>query len=418
MTILFDLLFLIYAIFYLPILILRGKWHGGFKERAGFFSPELKKALAAGKNIWIHAVSVGEVVAIDGILRGLQTAHPEKRVVLSVTTKTGYALAQVKYPQGIILLRSPLDFSLTVHAFVKAIRPMIYIAAETELWPNLFRELDRHAVPIMVINGRISDVAYPRYRFVRGILESMLKRVKIFCMQSTLDAERIIVLGAPQERVCMVGNIKFDQVSQTTVVISKDGNFFDQDLILLGGSTHSGEEDILLGIFQQLRGAYPYLRLILAPRHPERSAAIAEMVRKRGLVPVLFSERRSLCTQDQVLIIDTIGQLLKFYAMATVVFVGKSLTVRGGHNIIEPALFEKPILIGPHMQNFRDIARIFIEKGAVMQVEDGQALKKAVQELLDKPRLREDLGRKAGDVVRKNCGATERTLELVQGILK
>ncbi len=417
-AIILDLLFLIYAIVYLPVLLLCGKWHGGFVERAGFFSRALRGQLKRGRNIWIHAVSVGEVMAVDGLLRRLQAEYPDKTIVLSVTTKTGYALARSKYSSGIILLHAPLDFTLTVRGFIRMIQPVAYIVAETELWPNLFRELEKKGVPIVVVNGRISDKAYPRYRLAKWFLGSVLGRVRFFCMQSPADAERIIALGALQERVRMVGNIKFDQVPQTTAVISRDENFFGQDMVLLGGSTHPGEEDILLDIFQQLCGAYSSLRLILAPRHPERSAAIAEMVRKRGLEPVLLTEKRSVRRQEQVLIVDTIGQLLRFYAMATVVFVGKSLTVRGGHNIIEPALFEKPILIGPHMQNFRDVARIFIGKGAVMQVEDGRALKKAVQELLDKPHLREELGRKAGDVVRQNCGATEKTLEIIKWALR
>ena len=418
MSIFFDILFLIYAIFYLPILILRGKWHGGFKERAGFFSPELNKALAAGKNIWIHAVSVGEVIAIDGILRRFQAVYPDKRIVLSVTTKAGYALAKMKYPQGIVLLRSPLDFSLTVRAFVKAIRPIIYIAAETELWPNLFRELDHRNVPIMVINGRISDESYPGYRFAQGILLGTLRRVKIFCMQSVLDAERIIALGAPKERVCTVGNIKFDNVPHATASVVRGMGFSDKDMILVGGSTHPGEEDILLDIFQEIRGQYPLLRLVLAPRHPDRSVAVAAAVREKGLIPIFFSKGKVALKEDEVLIIDTIGHLLGFYGLATIVFVGKSLTVKGGHNIIEPALFGKPVVIGPQMQNFRDIARAFITEGAVLQVADAQALKKAIVDLLAKPELRDDLGKKAIAVIRKNAGATERTLEIVGEILR
>ncbi|MBF0122315.1 MAG: 3-deoxy-D-manno-octulosonic acid transferase [Candidatus Omnitrophica bacterium] len=418
MAIFFDILYLFYAILYFPFLILRGKWHGGFKERVGFFSSRLKKDFAERQNIWIHAVSVGEVVAIEGVLRRLQAVYPDKRIVLSVTTKAGYALAQTKYPHGIILLRSPLDFSFTARVFVKTIRPMIYIAAETELWPNLFRQLESDRVSIMVINGRISDESYPRYRLAKMILQGTLRRVRIFCMQSDLDAQRIIALGVLKERVRTVGNIKFDNAPHFPAPVMKDLGFSDKELIFVGGSTHPGEEDILLDIFLSLRGQCPALRLVLAPRHPERSLSIADAVREKLLIPVLFSKRKDALKKDEVLILDTIGHLLGFYSIATIVFVGKSLTVKGGHNIIEPALFCKPILIGPHMQNFRDVTRAFITDGAVRQVEDAKALHEAVAELLEKPALREDLGRKASVVVGKNCGATERTLDCVGEILR
>ncbi len=417
MWLLFDLIFLIYALLYLPVLFFSGKWHAGFRERLGFLPSETLSRLTAKENIWIHAVSVGEVIAIDGLIQKFRAAYPRRQIVLSVTTMTGHSLARRKYSKDVLIIWSPLDLSWIVRRFVKAIRPDIYIAAETELWPNLFRCLVIENIPAVVINGRISDEAYPRYRLVGWLLRGTLKGIRLFCMQSPQDAERIVALGAQKSSVKMVGNVKFDNVPGSKMTDPREFGFDPARAVLVGGSTHPGEEEILLDIFQSLRPKYPMLRLALAPRHPERAASIAKAVEKCGLKPIFFSSNKSLFSADCVLIVDTIGHLLNLYSVATVVFVGKSLLVKGGHNIIEPAVFGKPIVIGPHMQNFRDIAQAFKSEKAVIQVEDVLALKRAIIELLENANLRQDLGTKALGVIRKHQGATQRTMEQIQAIL-
>ena len=414
MFILRDVLYSIGFIVYLPILFLSGKWHGGFKDRFGFLPPESIRSLALGKNIWIHAVSVGEVVAIDGLIRSLQADYPDHQVILSVTTKTGHALAVRKYTDHVQVLWAPFDFSRVVDRFVNIIQPELYIAAETELWPNLFQRLSEDKVPVIVVNGRISDEAFPRYRLLKGFMRGTVRRVSLFCMQSDVDVDRIIALGADRASVQMVGNVKFDNVPQ---VVSTDQLKLGLDsghLVLVGGSTHPGEEACLVDTFLSLRSWYPALRLVLAPRHPERAAEIAKLVTKHSLRPLLFSTNRSALGQEDVLIVDTIGHLLGFYAAATVVFVGKSLTVKGGHNIIEPAVFGKPIVIGPHMQNFRDITEVFRTEKAVIQVEDALGLTRAFSGLLADEAKRQDLGQRAQEVIRKNRGATRRTMDLIR----
>ena len=417
MRFLYDFAYAIYIVLYLPSLILLGKWHSGFRERLGLLPPGIAEALSGARNIWVHAVSVGEAAAVEGIIMGLRREHPGYRIVLTVTTLTGYSFARQKYAEVALVLWSPLDLSLVVDTFVKAIRPVIYIVAETELWPNLFQRLSRDRVPIVIVNGRVSDKSFPRYRLARNLLSNTVRAVKIFGMQSRLDADRVIEMKADPNAVHVTGNVKFDNVPEGAAAMPEEYGLDAGHRVILGGSTHPGEEDILLHIFQLLRGTDRALRLVLAPRHPERAPSIAEAVRKAGFIPVLLSTNNGVIRQEEVLIVDTIGHLLAIYSLARVVFVGKSLTVKGGHNIIEPALFGKPIVIGPHMQNFRDIAQAFLAENAVIQVDDGVALQAAIGRLLAEPDTSRDLGDRAKMVVHHHRGATARVLDLINGVM-
>lgn len=417
MIVLYDLAFALGIIFYLPILVLRGKWHSGIRESLGFISQEMMETLATTRNIWVHAVSVGEVAAVEGIITGLRRDYPGHRIVLTVTTKTGHSFARHKYRDSALVLWSPLDLSIAAGKFVRAIRPVIYIVAETELWPNLFVRLSQDRVPIVIVNGRISDRAFPRYRFAKKLLRNTLRRVKIFGMQSRLDAERIIEINADANRVHVTGNLKFDNVPECVAAAPSDYGLDDGHRVLLAASTHPGEEDILLDIFQSLKRTDPALRLVLVPRDPERASSIAEAVRKTGFVPVLLSGNHAVIRQEEVLIVDSIGHLAALYSLARVAFVGKSLTVKGGHNIIEPAVFGKPIVIGPHMQNFHDITQAFLTGNGVIQVKDAAALKAAIQKLLEEPDTSRGLGDRARMVVNRHRGATARALDLIRGVM-
>lgn len=414
MHLLFDLIFLVYMICYLPVLFLRGKWHDGMMTRLGFIPAGVRKQLTGRRNIWLHAVSVGEVAAIDGLIRQLRTKLPDRQIVLSVTTQTGYSLAQRNYQGLAVVIWSPLDLSPVVRDFVSAIRPEIYIAAETELWPNLFTRLAEEKVKILIVNGRISDEAFPRYRLVSLLLRTVLSKVSAFCVQSELDAKKMIRLGAPAERVQNVGNIKFDIIPAVPATSVQDLGLEQGRMVWVAGSTHAGEEDIVVDIYKSLRAGFPELRLVIAPRHPERAPGIVQSIRNNGLEPVLFSSsRRTTIGPEQVMVVDTIGQLLRFYSAAAVVFVGKSLTVKGGHNIIEPAVLGKPILIGPYMHNFMEITRVFLNGQAVIQVRDAAGLKQEVSRLLSSTEERVKLGERARAVVQQNQGAMERTIAII-----
>lgn len=407
--VIFDFLFFIYALIYLPYLLFTGRWYKGFFCRLGFFPPGLKNRLSKSSTIWIHAVSVGEIIAISSLITNINSRWPNYTLVVTTTTKTGYELAQNKLGQKAIVIPSPLDFSWVVSTFVRLIKPKIYIAAETEIWPNLFSCLKREKIPTVIINGRISDTSFGRYKLIKFLLKSTLDKVSLFCMQSDTDAVRIIELGAAKDKVFVVGNIKFDdgphQETLSAILIPRNRPLW------IAGSTHPGEEEIILKVFIKHKDAWD---LIIAPRHVDRSEHIVRLVESQGLKAIRLSQYLGLPELNTVLIVDTIGHLKALYAKASLVFVGKSLCVGGGHNIIEPALYAKPIIVGPRMENFRDITSIFKNQGAMIQVKDTLEFEEQVDRLMDDETLRNHLGQKAYELVSANQGAGSRTLNALE----
>ena len=424
MAIFFDILYLIYFLFYIPVLLLRGKVHAGFAQRFGFFSVSLTDQLSSGKNIWIHAVSVGEVALVDGILRGLKAAYPGHRLVLSVTTKTGHEFALKKYGADAVVIWSPLDLSWVVRGFVKRIRPVVYVVAETELWPNLFGRLDREGVAIILVNGRISDEAYPRYQKVRWFLKATILKARVLCVQTPLDAWRFIALGADKACVQVVGNVKFD-IPQAAlpfepVEAKKDFGFRKDEKVFVAASTHPGEESLVCDALHVLSLKFPRLRLAIAPRHPERAAQVGDMLRQKGFSPVfLTAEKGRELKGQEVLVIDAVGHLIDLYRAADVVFIGKSLGVprRGGQNPIEPAAWGKPVIVGPYMENFRDVMRLFRDAGAVIEISGAGELVSAVEDVLGHPERMAGLSVRARAVVAENRGAAQRTVDMIRKVL-
>ncbi len=415
-----DLLYYIYFCVYLPVLLARGKWHRGFGQRFGFFSLELEAALSAGENIWVHAVSVGEVSLLDGIIKGLKAKYPGSRIVLSVTTTTGHELALKRYGTAVRVIWSPLDLSWVVKIFVRTIRPKAYIVAETELWPNLFSCLAGQGVPIVIVNGRISDEAYPRYRMARWFLRTTVLQASCLCVQSKLDAERFIALGADPRRVSIVGNLKFDIVLPGSVMSGlEERRLFGlqgAQQIFVAASTHPGEEQAVCEAFALLKPAFPELRLVIVPRHPRRAGEVEGVVGRCRMQGVLLTALKgALLGKNDVLIVDAVGHLIDLYRIADIVFIGKSLGLprRGGQNPIEPAAFGKPVVVGPHMENFRDVMRAFREAGAVVEIARADQLAGAVKDVLSQPQRRAGLGARARAVVDQNRGAAERTLNAI-----
>ena len=407
MFFIYNLVFLIYGLFYLPYLLATGRWHRDFGQRFGIFSGTISQALRAKPNIWIHAVSVGEVAAIERLIHQIKERWPKHNVVCSVTTKTGYELAKKRLSGHALVIAAPLDLSGVVHTFVGTIKPEIYIVAETEIWPNLFTRLNKAKVPIVLINGRISDQSYSRYLCVRGLLKGILVKVNVFAMQSTLDAKRITTLGADPTCVKVAGNIKFDGaiVTQAQAVL-KD---LPQPL-WIAGSTHPGEEEIVLEVFKKLPENW---RLALAPRHVERSDEVMALIARTGLTAVKFSQLKS--TQEyRVIVVDTIGHLQSLYGQAELVFVGKSLCVGGGHNVIEPAFFAKPIVIGSRTENFRDIVACFKAQDALVEVHDAKEFEEAIKALAVDETKRRALGQRARGVIEQNQGAAARVLHFIE----
>ncbi len=417
MFIIYDIVFFIFVILYLPYFIIKRKWHDGLLMRFGCFSENLKIRLSQRKNIWIHAVSVGEVLAVSGLVKELRKSFPGHRIVFSTTTKTGHALAAAKLSKDDVLIWSPLDFSFAVNAFVRCIKPELYIVAETEIWPNLWTALKKKNVSIVVVNGRISDGTFGRYKKIKFILNSIIKNVRFFCVQSQPDQERVKVLGAKPERVRVVGNVKFDGIPNLDKISDEKSLFGNGTSLFIAGSTHPGEEQIVLEVFERIRSKFPDLRLVIAPRHVERSQEIVNIIELKGLVPIKFSENNSgSLAQEYVIVVDTIGHLRGLYSLARIVFVGKSLVGKGGQNIIEPASFGKPVLVGPNTQNFRDVVDLFLKDNAIIQVHDEKEFFAKVDELLSNPKNMERIGACAKRVVQSNQGATRKTLEIIKKV--
>lgn len=419
---LYDIAFLLFSIVYLPTLLFKGKLHRDFLERFGVYSAEKTKELASVKDtIWIQAVSVGEVAICKSLIPLLRQRFPATKIILSTITKTGNDLAKRLFAGSAIIIYFPLDLGFIVKKIVDKIRPRIYIMVETEIWPNVIRELSSRSIPSILINGRLSDRSFGKYKLVRRFLKATLERINIFCMQSPLDEERVIYLGAPKIKVRITGNMKFDADVISDTKASEEMKYRlglkENEMLFVAGSTHRGEENIILSAFKELLKQFQYLKLLIAPRHIERTHELEGLVRQSGFEPVRISKISSLGAGSgvKVFILDTIGQLKDVYAVATVVFVGGSLVKHGGQNPVEPAFFGKPVIFGPYMFNFKNIAGAFLETRAAIEVQNEKELLDASSLLFEDGHARSVYGGNAKKVVVDNKGATERNLEEIAG---
>jgi len=419
MMLIYDAVFLVVLFVLFPYWLGKRKLHAGFLMRFGVFSKETQVALREGKNVWVHAVSVGEVLAIRGLIRSLKERWPGCQVVLSTVTKTGFAVASSQLKESDRVLYGPLDLSWVVRKYLNLIRPQIYIVAETEIWPNLFWALRKREIPVVLVNGRISERAFRGYFQWRYFIRKIFNCVDRFCMQTELDRQRVIHLGVPASKVQVAGNIKFDDLPYPAEFGLRDFGFNGQESLWIAGSTHPGEEKVVLKIFQSLWKEYPDLRLVIAPRHVERSQEVARLIEEFGFKPARLSELHLSPPADQrsVVVVDTIGHLRSLYGLSKIVFIGKSLSRSGGHNIIEPAFFANAILVGPHMQNFQDIVEIFLKHKALIQVKSAEELSIKIRELLKNPDEMKKLGQNAKEVIRKYRGATQKTLDIIDELL-
>ncbi|MFA5144208.1 MAG: 3-deoxy-D-manno-octulosonic acid transferase [Candidatus Omnitrophota bacterium] len=415
---LYDIGFALFSIFYLPTLIFKGKLHRDFLERFGVYGRAKRAALAKARGaIWIQAVSVGEVALCRSLIPLMREKFPSRPIVFSTITKTGGDLAKKLFADDAVVIYFPLDFSFIVKKVIGIVRPNMYIMVETEIWPNFLKEIERRAIPAILINGRISDRSFGKYEMVSRFLRKILRNINVLCMQSKMDADRIIALGARPERVKVAGNMKFDiRVKAGRIsgdVLKKELGMATGDELIVAGSTHPGEECAVIAAYKDLIEDFPKLKLLIAPRHIERAGEVAEAAKKLGFQPVRLSgsdERRTTNDERRIYILDTIGRLGDFYSIATIVFVGGSLIKHGGQNPIEPAVHEKPVIFGQHMFNFKDIAEAFLASSAAAQVDSGDDLVPALYNLLTDEKRRLEMGRAAKQVVVDNMGATGRVL--------
>lgn len=423
MFILYDLIFILFALWHLPVYIFRGKFHAGFLMRLGIFPEKLRREFYGRRPIWLHTVSVGEALASRGLLECLHREYPGKQILISTVTPTGNRIARSLAGEKDAVIYLPLDIGFIVNHVLSFIEPSLFIIAETEIWPNLIRSLRKRNVQIIVVNARISDGSYKGYRLIKFCLAHILHKINLFCVQTETDYLRLLSLGVEEEKIKLTGNMKFDNTDYTDLKADYTDYRLktwlnDNDKLLVAGSTHPGEEEIILKVYKGLSAEFPNLRLLIAPRHPGRAKDIERLILKSGFNPVLVSQLASLpvsqLNPQTVFILDTIGRLISFYAIADIVFVGGSLIKKGGHNILEPAVFAKPILFGPWTFNFRDITSLFLKHKASLLVRNEGELKEGIKNLLHNPAMAEELGRHAKDLILQNQGATKRNLECIK----
>jgi len=392
----------------------RGGYQAGFRQRLGQIEP----GLPAAPRCWVHAVSVGEVAAAAPLVRGIRRRWPEMSVVLTTVTPTGARVVADQLGDVATHRYFPLDLPGPVKRAIEAVRPRFFVGMETELWPNFLRALAARGVPTMIANGRISDRSFRRYRRVRPLMVRILRRISVFAMQSDEDARRIIALGAPAERVVVTGNLKTDLVPAPAAVPWEEWlGFGERALPWIAGSTHRGEEAAILDVFQRLAPRFPSLRLVLAPRHPERADEVARLVAERGFAAVRRSRLPADDAAGAVVILDTVGELVDLYRLAAVVFVGGSLVATGGHNMLEPALRRKPVLYGPHTENFRESAELLEAAGGAVAVKNADELEAQMSRLLADAGLRQAMGEAGAAAVAARQGAVGQTLALVEQVL-
>jgi 3-deoxy-D-manno-octulosonic-acid transferase len=395
-----------------------GKYGAGLGERLGRI-PRRLVAQPARPTIWIHAVSVGEVLAISGLATELKKRFSQHRVVISTTTDTGQKLARTRFDEENVFY-FPLDFAFAIRPYLRLLQPKLVVIAETEFWPNFLRLAHASGARIAVVNGRISDRSWPGYRRFRRLLTGVLQRVDLFLTQTAEDARRLVEIGAPPELVRATGNLKFDVPAPAAppIIASLRAAFQQAQTgpVIVCGSTVEGEEPLLLQAFINILASHPRAVMVLAPRHPERFGEVAELLNQLGI----RFWRRSLWGGDPilggVLLIDTIGELAALYALADVACVGGSLVPRGGHNIIEPALHGVPIVVGNHTENFRDIVSLFQSRDAVRVVGPAE-LPLVLMDLISNPAERAELGRRAAETIRAQMGATQRTMQALETLL-
>jgi 3-deoxy-D-manno-octulosonic-acid transferase len=392
-------------------MVRHGKYRQGFAERLGRLPSRLQLPSERETVIWFHAVSVGEVLAVAGLIEELQRRLPEHRIFISTTTDTGQALARKRFGEQSVFY-FPMDFKFAIRPYLEALHPQMVVIAETEFWPNFLQLAHACGAWVAVVNARISDRSLPRYRRFRGLLRRLLVNVDLFLAQTPEDAARLRDIGAIPERVRVTGNLKFDMpvpvpppiVDSLRGAIAKAG----AGPLLVCGSTVDGEEPLLLKAFENLRVQHPRAVMILAPRHPERFPVVAGLLEHMS-IPFW---RRSLWSGEAlsggVLLLDTIGELAALYGLANIAFVGGSLVPRGGHNIIEPAQHGVATVVGNHTENFRDIVRLFQSRDAVRIVGPAE-LPLVLMELLANDAERRELGQRAAETMRSQVGATART---------
>ena len=427
MRIIYNILFIFFLVltapYYFYRLKRRGDWQADFKQRFGTFNVKVKQAITNRQVLWMHAVSVGEVNVCTQLIKALEPRLPNLKIVVSTTTTTGMGELRKKLPTHITKVYYPIDRKKWVIRSINTFTPKAVVLIEAEIWPNFLWRLQDRGTPVFLVNARLSESSYRGYKRFGFLFRPLFRSLAGVGAQNEADAARLRELGCRPEVIRVVGSLKFDaarleekHVLNVRAMLRQLG-VPDRAPVLVGGSTHDGEEAVLVEVFQKLRKQFPDLFLVLVPRHFERSRQVGRELEARGVKFVFRNEITSRTTWPdravECLLVNTTGELRFFYQEADVVFVGKSLTAQGGQNPIEPASLGKAILFGPNMQNFGPIAKAFVDAGAAAQVANASDLEKALGELLASPERRQRAGKLAQQVVRENEGAIDRTVDMI-----
>jgi len=419
-------LFLVALPFLLVFIGITGKYRRSIAQKLGFLSRDTVKRLAGQPRIWINAVSVGEIVAVSPIVRALKRKFPSAPIVLSTGTESGRVLAEKIVKDVNALIYFPLDFLWAVRRFLKLINPELFITTEAEIWPNLLHTAKKLGVKTMLANGRISQRSIGKYKKARFFFKRILEDLDVMSMISQVDADRIISIGAHPEKVTVSGNTKYDSLSDETnpdheTQMREMFGIAKDDLVFVAGSTHEGEEEIVLRAYRKLLDKFPKMLLIIAPRHPERTSKVEEILEKMGFrdfVRKTILDRGGRRSGAPIIIVDTIGDLARIYSLGTVIFCGGSLVPKGGQNILEPAVWGKVVFYGPSMEDFLDAKEFLEGVSAGIEVRDASQLVKTGIELLENPEELRRRGEAARKLVLANRGSAQRNAQLAGELLE
>ena len=425
---LYDILLLLLSpaiiLFHVYRTLSRGRSLAGFGERFGFIPADKLASLTGEETVWVHAVSVGETLAVRPLLREMRRRWPQKRIVLSNVTETGRRIAE-GMAEVDLCVYFPFDFPFAARRALRSVSPSLVLVVETEIWPNFLRAARGLGIPAMMVNGRISDRSFPRYLKLRRFFAPILADFTALCMQSGEDARRIAAIGAPAERVHGARNLKYDLPARRVSAGEKADlrrafRIPDGVTVLTAGSTHPGEEGAVIDAFSALATAKPALLFILVPRHPERAGEVARLLTELGMPFVLRSELDKggkAPVAGECLLVDTIGELMKLYSLSDIAFVGGSLVPVGGHNLLEPASVGVPVLFGPRMHNFREITDLVLSAGAGLQVPDGAALRDELGRLLGDDARRAEMGENGLRLMEQCGGGAALHMDLIEAVL-
>ncbi|MFQ5964027.1 MAG: 3-deoxy-D-manno-octulosonic acid transferase [Candidatus Scalinduaceae bacterium] len=431
MPIIFDSIYLTASVVIAPYMLFKmltsERHRSGLYQRFGMVSE--RKSEKPG--IWVHGSSVGEVITAKGIIEKIDEELPEWETFISTSTNTGFSVAKQNFGNKNVFYY-PIDLSWITKKVLRQSNPSCILLIELELWPNFLVSAYEKNIPVIIVNGRISNESYRMYRaiclFSRTFYNSLTNKMNVYCARTELDAQRFCDLGIPNNQVIVTGTMKYDNIPThidegNSKKLADLFHIGDDDLVLIGGSTHEGEEEILLRVFKRLRETYTNLRLIVVPRHIERAGDVSKLIEKMGFVPRLKTVIESTnykwqSIKKEVILIDTVGDLGKIYSLSSFVFVGKSLVPFGGQNMMEPAGLGKPVIFGPHVFNFKEEVDLLLRNEAAKMVESEDELFKTIEFLIENPERAKEMGIKAQKAVNEKRGATERNMDVIRKILE